>query len=800
MMLLPKLKQKINVILRSKEFWVLIIILGVGAYLRLWHIGSLFNAMEEYDEATLTLQARSIASGFLPYKDFLMVHPPFYYLVLAGIFKVFGYSLFYARYFSVLLSLSSIILIYLAGKKLYHAGAGLVAAALFAVSPDMVYAGRRAVQEALGIFLVVLAIYFLVDFIKSQRKRPLIISGLALGLALSTKYSFLPVVIGVFLTVIIFLMGEKVWSGLKQIASPTFLLVWGTMTAVFFAVAFFVIWVFNLPISVPLLNNNAVTTGSIMLTCGMCILALLLTALILGKQLLFREWWFKLVSAIKRREIWYLTAGILVGFLAITGYFWVRFPQEFFSQTITLQADRSMNFPSLITVVSGATLAWGYLKIAFITVLLFLPVAILMLHKKNVTGVDYFIAAAAILTVIFCQFFSGDPRYYYAVYPFFLLGLAGFVPADAGLISADIKSLATNTKIKIFVITAGAAIFLLTSIVLIETFDGYDYGTSRLTNDEQYIYGKTIDYLESVSPNKVYAANPIFMALSPQLNYNINVDTFALLKLEKETAEQLIQDNINRGANYFVLDYWARNIGKTVGINSDQNSEIYNELEQAISQHAQLVQTIGTNSLNYVEIYELVPGNGSILNGDFSAWAKGEFAPVPAGWDPILLSGESGNGENAAIYKDNQDSRQCVRLEAAATSLPDGKGGATYCGIKQSITFPANELKVEIMPTFDNDTNETSGISFGAGGHTLTINFSDAVNTEQFVKSADGQSATVVRPANLRKWSEETINLTTYWARAGWAPPAEIQISFYVWTRYTSPGKHDLYIADITEQ
>ena len=71
-------------------------------------------------------------------------------------------------------------------------------------------------------------------------------------------------------------------------------------------------------------------------------------------------------------------------------------------------------------------------------------------------------------------------------------------------------------------------------------------------------------------------------------------------------------------------------------------------------------------------------------------------------------------------------------------------------------------MKVEIMPTFDNDTNETSGISFGAGGHTLTINFSNAVNTEQFVKSADGQSATVIRPANLRKWSEETINLTAY--------------------------------------
>ena len=799
-MLLPKLQQKIFKTLRSKEFWVLIIILGIGAYLRLWHIGSQFNAMEEYDEATLTLQARSIASGLLPYRDFLTVHPPLYYQVLAGIYKVFGYSLFYARYFSVLLSLASIVLIYRAGKKFYHTGAGLVAAALFAVSPDMVYAGRRAVQEALGIFLVVLTIYFTADFIKSQTKRPLIFAGLALGLALATKYSFLPAAIGGLLAVIIVLMGEKVWSGIKQAASPAFLLVWGTTTAVFLALAFFIVWAFNLPLAVPLLNNNDVSTGSIILTCGIFIMALPVSAMMLGKQLLFREWWEKFVAVLKKREIWYLTAGIMAGFLAVTGYFWISVPHEFISQTITLQTGRSTNFPSLITIATGALLAWGYLRLAFIAVLLFLPAAILMLNKKNITGTDYFITVAAILAVIVCQFFSGDPRYYYAVYPLFFVGLASFVPGDVGLISAEIKSLAVDTKIRIFVMTAVGAIFLLTSIVLIENFDGYDYGTPRLTNDEQYVYGKTIDYLESVAPNKVYAANPIFMALLPQLKYNPDVDTFAMIKLKKETAEQVIEDNINQGANYFVLDYWARNIGKSVGINSDQNSEIYDELEQAISQHAQLVQTIGTNSLNYVDIYELMPVNGSILNGDFSTWAKGEYTAVPAGWDPILLSGKSPNEDNAAIYEDNKDGKPCVRLEVTKTSLPDGQGGVTYCGIKQSISFPANELSVDIMPTFDGDTNQTAGMSFSGAGHTLTINFSDAVSTEEFVKSADGQSATVTRPANLLKWSAETINLAAIWAQAGWETPGEIQISFYVWTRYTSPGQHDLYIADISEK
>ena len=104
------------------------------------------------------------------------------------------------------------------------------------------------------------------------------------------------------------------------------------------------------------------------------------------------------------------------------------------------------------------------------------------------------------------------------------------------------------------------------------------------------------------------------------------------------------------------------------------------------------------------------------------------------------------------------------------------------------------------MPTFDGDTNQTSGISFSGGGHTLTINFSDAVNAEEFVKASDGQSVTIIRPATMLKWSAETINLTAYWAEAGWGTPGEIQISFYVWTRYISPGKHDLYVADITEK
>jgi hypothetical protein len=255
----------------------------------------------------------------------------------------------------------------------------------------------------------------------------------------------------------------------------------------------------------------------------------------------------------------------------------------------------------------------------------------------------------------------------------------------------------------------------------------------------------------------------------------------------------LIQDNINQGVKYFVLDYWARRIF--------EGGE-YDALEQAISRHARLAQRIGTG-INYVEIYELVPEGKTILNGDFSKWAQGEFTMVPDGWQPILLAGEGGSGDSAAISQDYIDGRQCVRLEVKENGLLDGKRETTFCRIYQSIPFPENVLTAEIMPTFNTTTEENgpeSGIIFIGDGHTLTVTFSDAIDKEQFTMSANGHSATVIRPAGLGQWSTETIDLASYWAQAGWELPDEINISFFVSIHNTHPGKYDFYIASIAEE
>jgi hypothetical protein len=281
------------------------------------------------------------------------------------------------------------------------------------------------------------------------------------------------------------------------------------------------------------------------------------------------------------------------------------------------------------------------------------------------------------------------------------------------------------------------------------------------------VYQKAIEYLESASPNKVYASNPIIIALSSQLKSDLDIDTFAILGLKEVSAERFIQDNIDRGVDYFVLDYWARRI--FVG-------EIYESLEQAIVNHARLVQRIGNDPINYINIYQLVPEGEAILNGDFSKWAKGEYY------------------------------MQCICLSIEEDGAPDGVRTSTFCRIYQSIPFPENRLVIDIMPNFNfaTEDNETkvpkSGIVFIADGRTLTVGFSDAIDTEQFILNEDGNSVIVIRPADMGQWTQESIDLSSYWIRADWGLPDEVDVSFFVSAYHTSPGTYSLYIASVTEE
>lgn len=186
--------------LKKTENLILLAIIGFDFYIRLWDAAHLFKWIYDYDEGAYSLGGRFISQGYMPYKDFTLVHPPLYDLSLALIYKIFGYDFIYGRYFSIFLSVVCVILAYLIIKKLYNSTAGLIAAAFMVVFPGFSLFWYRVVQEPLGILFFLLAIYFATDYIlRRQISDRLIISGACLGLAMATKYTFIPAIAGCFL-------------------------------------------------------------------------------------------------------------------------------------------------------------------------------------------------------------------------------------------------------------------------------------------------------------------------------------------------------------------------------------------------------------------------------------------------------------------------------------------------------------------------------------------------------------------------------------------------------------------------
>jgi hypothetical protein len=152
-----------------------------------------------------------------------------------------------------------------------------------------------------------------------------------------------------------------------------------------------------------------------------------------------------------------------------------------------------------------------------------------------------------------------------------------------------------STKAGLLGITAVIILFLSLSVVLLTNYSDYDIGVPWFTTDETTVYQETISYLEAVKPDKVYVANPVYTALSPRLNTTLAFDTFGLLWLKKESPAQIMNDQINAGVDYVVLDSWVRYWQRP-------QSE---ELIRLVQQQSRLVKVIAPDSMNRIEIYKL---------------------------------------------------------------------------------------------------------------------------------------------------------------------------------------------------
>lgn len=141
-----------------------------------------------YDEGVYAHGAERILQGELPYKDFVLYYTPGYYYLLAGLFKIFGHTIFVGRIFNVFICTGIVYLLFQILKKLkVNSWKHKILSALLVVSfgyPLM----NISIMVWVNVFLAELLILFFFNWL--QEKKSVNINLFVLGFVLALSLFF----------------------------------------------------------------------------------------------------------------------------------------------------------------------------------------------------------------------------------------------------------------------------------------------------------------------------------------------------------------------------------------------------------------------------------------------------------------------------------------------------------------------------------------------------------------------------------------------------------------------------------
>lgn len=144
-----------------------------------------------YDDGVYFSAAESFVFGRLPYRDFLLLHPPGIVVVLAPFAELARLSsdvrgMAAARLVFMLIGALNAVLAYHVARRHLGLVAGVVAGLFYALWGPSVYAERTTLLEPL-VNLGVLTSLVLLDDMRHVSRRRLLMAGVALGLATAVK-------------------------------------------------------------------------------------------------------------------------------------------------------------------------------------------------------------------------------------------------------------------------------------------------------------------------------------------------------------------------------------------------------------------------------------------------------------------------------------------------------------------------------------------------------------------------------------------------------------------------------------
>ncbi len=186
---------------KHNRILLLLAILIFAAYLRLNRIGEYMTFLG--DEGRDLLEVLKILSGDLVFlgprssaADFY--YGPIYFYLITPFLWLFHYDPVGPAIFVALIGIATVYLVYYVGEKLIDTRAGLIAAALYAVSPVIIAYSRSSWNPNPLPFVSLLSLYILYKAKKGNSLSLFLLTGLLMGIAIQLQY------LAIFLGTILF--------------------------------------------------------------------------------------------------------------------------------------------------------------------------------------------------------------------------------------------------------------------------------------------------------------------------------------------------------------------------------------------------------------------------------------------------------------------------------------------------------------------------------------------------------------------------------------------------------------------
>ncbi len=171
---------------RSRAFWIVAGLTVLAAVLRFATLG-----VQAYHHDEIVTASRVLRGSFWHAMDavgFSESAPPLYYALAWFWTQLTGTGEFGLRSLSALAGVATVPVAYLVGLELRGRRAGLLAAALVAVNPMLLWYSQEARAYALLALLCTVSLLYCVRALQRGERRDFLLWGLASGLALATHY------------------------------------------------------------------------------------------------------------------------------------------------------------------------------------------------------------------------------------------------------------------------------------------------------------------------------------------------------------------------------------------------------------------------------------------------------------------------------------------------------------------------------------------------------------------------------------------------------------------------------------